>query len=299
MKSAAIVLSLAVLAACNGGGGSGSTSGSVGGGVTTPTTPAPVYGYFKSGSITADQFVEALNSLEGGEANDSYVQLYEDEAIRSYMPGEDKWFVIFDDKFDEYKAVSLRYIRTLAYWDHYSNDIGLANEFRDEEQWDISLGFGNYLNGDYWGDDYESLDYDSVTGIFTGRNSGFEYEDEVESTDVSLLAAEDEQLRFVEKAARLSVAYSVGMEASLSLVGLAEKTEKMLGKANGELTAQDEIAFAMDLQKLSGVSLTDVLKATQSTASKAEVVKKIANKIGTSAMNLETRILPELFGVEL
>ena len=119
------------------------------------------------------------------------------------------------------------------------------------------------------------------------------------STDVSLLAAEDEQMRFIEKAARLSVAYSVGMEASLSLVGLAEKTQSMLGKNNGELTSQDEMAFALDLQKLSGVSLSDVIKATQSAQSQKEMIKKIANKIGTSTVNLETRILPELFGVEL
>ena len=165
MKYIALTLSLALLAACNGGGGTGSSSGgATGGGSVSPPTPAPTYGYFKSGSITADQFIAALNSLENNsDANDSYVQLQADEAYRSFEAGQDQWFVIWDDKFDEFKAVSLRYIRTLAYWDHYSNDVGLADQFRDEEQWDISLGFGNYLNGDYCGDDYVVVDYVSIS----------------------------------------------------------------------------------------------------------------------------------------
>lgn len=294
MKFSAYTLMFALLAACNGGGG-GST-GTTGGGVTTPTpTPTQPMGYFKSGSITADQFVTALNSIDG---NDSYIQLYEDEVIRSYVTGEDQWFVIYDDKFDEYKAVSLRYIRTLTYYDYYSNDLSLADEFRAEEQWDLSLGFGNYLNGDYWGDDYEALDYDSSTGIFIGRNSGFEYEDEEETHDVSLLTAEKDQIEFYEKAARLSVAYNVGIETSLSLVTLANKTNKMMGKNGGELTLQDQIAFGTDLQNLSGVSFSELTEATESNEAKKDLLNKIAKKIGTSATNLETRILPDLFAVE-
>lgn len=296
----AMYSTLTFLVACNGGGGGGgpTTSGGSsggGGGVTVPVQPL---GLFKSGSITADQFVRALNSLETSGANDTYVELYEDEVIRSYVPGEDQWFVIFDDKFDEYKAVSLRYIRTLAYYDYTSNDIGLAAEFRDEEQWDLGLGFGPYLNGDYWGDDYEVVDLDEDTGIFIGRNSGFEYEEEASSTDVSLLAAEAEQAQFFEKAARLSVAYNVGIESSLSLVSLAEKTEALLRKRES-FTLQDELAFAQDLQKLSGVTLDDMLKATQDETAKTDLMQKIAKKIGTSVTNLETRILPDLFAVEL
>lgn len=296
-RSVLLIASLAVLVACNGGGSSGGgTSGNTGGGVTTPP---PVSSLFKSGSITADQFVTALNTLELGGANESYVQLYEDEVIRSYVPGEDQWFVIWDDKHDEYKAISLRYIRTLTYLDYMSSDRGTAQEFRDEENWDLRLGFGNYLNGDYWGDDYEVVDYDSVTGIFTGRNSGMEYEDEILSTDVSLAQAEYEQSKFFETAARLSVAYNVSIEASLSLVSLAEKTEQLLARSGRELTRADELAFASDLQKLSGATLSEVMAATQSTESKRLLVEKIARKIGTSSANLETRILPELFGVSL
>lgn len=289
MKICLCLLSLTFLAACNGGGGS--TNG--GSGVTTPSLPL---GYFKSGSITADQFITALNSIDG---NDSYVQLYEDEVIRSYVAGEDQWFVIYDDKFDEYKAISLRYIRALTYYDYYSNDVSLADEFRYQEQRDLALGFGNYLNGDYWGDDYEVVDYDSYTEIYTGRNSGFEYEDEQETHDVSLLIVEKDQIEFFEKAARLSVAYNVGIETSLSLVTLADKANKMMNRGGGELTIQDQIAFGTDLQKLSGVSLIELIGASESREAKNALISKIAKKIGTSSTNLETRILPELFAVEI
>jgi len=284
-----LVLSLSMLAACTGGGG-GSTS------PTTPTVPASL---FKSGSITADQFITALNSLESNGANQSYVELYEEQVIRSYVAGEDQWFVIWDDKFEEYKAVSLRYIRSLTYYAYHASDVSLAEEFRDEEQDDLALGFSNYLNGDYWGDDYEVVDYDSSTDIFIGRNSHHEYEDEMDSSDVSLLTAEREQTEFIQKAAVLSVAYNLAMETSLSLVSLADKTSTLLARGNGELTAADQLAFATDLQHLSGVTLADVFKAAQDEATQKEVVKKIATKIGTSVANLETRILPELFGVQL
>jgi len=50
---------------------------------------------------------------------------------------------------------------------------------------------------------------------------------------------------------------------------------------------------------LAGVSTADVLAAANDRAAQSDLVGKIATKIGTSAANLENRILPELLGVEL
>jgi len=210
------------------------------------------------------------------------------------VAGQDDWFVIYDDKFNEHKAVSLQYIRSIVYYDYYSNTQALAEEFRAIENDDILDG---ELNGDYWGDDYEVVDYDDYTNSYWGRNSGYEYEDETATTDVSLMTAELQQKEFVKKAANISMAFNVGIETSLSLVTLGEKAEKMLGKSNGELTVQDQLAFANDLQKLTGVTLSEVMEASKSSEAQAELVKNIAKNIGTTAANLESKLLPELLGV--
>ncbi len=287
-KVTALTCALTMLASCSGGGGGGGTSGGGTGGST--------YGTYQSSSVTVSEFVSALNRIEGYGANASEVELYTDETIRSSYVGEDDWFVIWDDKYNEYKAVSLQYIRAIVYYDYYANSTALAEEFRDIETDDILAGD---INGDYWGDDYEVVDWDSWTGTFVGRRSGFDYEDGAASTDVSLATAEVEQREFFQKAAKISYAFNVGIETSLSLVSLGQKAEQMLQRSSGELTAADQAAFANDLQHLAGVTLADVVAASTDEAAQSDLVNKVATKIGTSAANLETRILPELFGVEL
>lgn len=282
LKTTALTASLVILAACNGGGG-----GSGG--------PAPVLESFYHPDVTVDQFVTALNNIEGYGQDQSLVELYADETYRSFEPGQEEWFVIYDDKFNEHKAVSLQYIRSIVYYDYYASNSALASEFRAIEREDVLAG---EANGDYYGDDYEVVDYDSFTDSYWGRNSGFEYEDEAGTTDVSLMTAELQQKEFIKKAANISFAFNVGIETSLSLVTLGEKAEKMLGKS-GDLTSEDQAAFAADLQKLTGVTLADVMAAAQSQKAQEDLVAKIATKIGTSSSNLENRLLPELFGVEL
>ena len=288
LKTSMLTASLAILASCNGGGGGYSGGGS--------TTGRSTYGTYQSPSVTVSAFVSALNNIEGSGQNSSYIELYEDETYRSAIAGQDEWFVIYDDKFNEYKAVSLQYIRSIVYYDYFANTSALASEFRAIESDDILSGSPN---GDYYGDDYEVVDYESLTDTFWGRNSGYAYEDEAATTDVSLMTAEQQQKEFIKKAAKISHAFSVGIETSLSLVTLGEKAEKMLAKSSGELTVADQLAFASDLTRLTGVTLAEVMKAANDQKAQDDLVSKIANKIGTSASNLENRLLPELFGVKL
>jgi|GEM_PF-421914 len=305
LKTSVLTCALAVLASCNGGGGGGggytgggtTGGGTVGGtsGSTVGGTTGSTYGTHSSAFVTVDQFVAALNNIESSNYQ-SYVELYTNETLRTATPGQEDWFVIYDDRYAEHKAVSLQYIRAIVYYDYYSNTTALAEEFRAIENDDILNGD---LFGDYWGDDYEVVDFDYFTNTYVGRNSGFEYEDEASTTDVSLMTAEVQQKEFIKKAANISFAFNVGIQTSLSLVTLGEKAEKILGKSNGELTVADQAAFASDLQRLAGVSLAEVMEASQSEQAQSDLVGKIADKIGTSAANLESRILPELFGVEL
>jgi hypothetical protein len=281
---------LAILASCNGGGGTGGGYGTGGG--TTGST----YGTYQSPYASALEFVNGLNSIESYGKDASYVELYEDETYRSQVIGQDEWFVIYDDKYNEYKAVSLQYIRSIVYYDYYSNSSGMASEFRAIENDDIVSG---EMNGDYWGDDYEVVDYDYITNSYWGRNSGYEYEDGVETSDVSLKTAEQQQKAFITKAAKISYHFNVGIETSLSLVTLGQKMEKVVGKSNSELTAQDQQAFASDLTRLTGASLADVMAASKDASAKDALVEKIADKIGTTPANLENKLLPELLGVNL
>lgn len=289
----ATLSTLAVLAACNGGGTSG---GGYGTGGSTGGTTGSTYGTYSSPAATVSGFVSGLNSIESYGKNSSYVELYENETYRSQIPGQDDWFVIYDDKFNEYKAVSLQYIRSIVYYDYYSNNSGLAEEFRAIENDDIVAG---EAFGDYYGDDYEVVDYSAITDSYWGVNSGYEYEDGVETSDVSLKIAEQQQKAFIAKAAKISYHFNVGIETSLSLVTLGQKAEKMLGKSNGELTAQDQAAFASDLTRLTGASLQDVMAASKDASAKSALVEKIADNIGTTPANLENKLLPELLGVNL
>lgn len=278
-----------VLAGCSGGGGGG---GSTGGGGGTST-----YGAYSSPNITATGFVNGLNDADNADfLNESEVILFADETYRSAIPGEEDWFVIYDAKFDENKAVSLQYLRSIIYYDYYANNFANAEEFRNIESDDI---FNGDLTGDFWGDNYEVVVYDDFTESFWGENSGLEYEDETETTDVALMVGEKEQMAFMKKASNISFAYSVNIETALSLVTLGDKVEQLLDKSKGDLTADDQVALMGDLEKMTGVPLSEMLEATVSNEKKDDVIKKISAKIGTSASNLENRLLPDLFGVSL
>lgn len=283
IRSTALIGTLAVLAACQGEVVVGTTTG--GGGLSN----------FQAPYITATEFVNALNRVDI--SSGSYVELYTDETLRSAVPGEEDWFVIWDDKYNEYKAVSLQYIRAIVYVDYYANNDGVAEEFRNIERDDILAG---ELNGDYYGDDYEVVDYDSFTNTFVGRNSGFDYEDETGSNDVSMLSAEAQQREFFQKAANVSLAYNMSIESSLSLVTMGQKVEQMVGRTAGtELTVADQLAFASDLERFSGSTTAEVMAVANNPEAQSELVGRIAKRIGTSAANLENRILPELLGVNL
>lgn len=270
---------LATLASCGGGGGGG------GGGST--------YGTYYSPNILASEFVSSLNSVDG--TYSSTVELYTNETLRSQAPGQEDWFVIWDAKYGEYKAVSLQYVRSIVYYDYYSNNRAVAAEFRNIERDDILAG---ELNGDYYGNDYEVVDL-RWDGYYEGRNSGYLYEDETSTTDVSLLAKEQEQRKFFSKAAKVSLVFNVSLETSMSMVTLGSKIEKMLSRGNGELTEQDQAALLGDIKSLTGVSLEEMKAASEDSAKKEEVLAKVAAKIGTSAQNLEQRFLPEVFGITL
>ncbi|GAB4018057.1 MAG: hypothetical protein Fur0010_19030 [Bdellovibrio sp.] len=282
VKWSLLLAGAASLVACGGGGGGGGGS---------------TYGAYQSPSITASQFVSALNSVDGAPLWDqSAIELYADETYRSQVIGEDDWFVIYDAKYDEHKAVSLQYIRSIVYYDYYSNSYGTAREFRDIELNDILAG---NTNGDFWGDDYEVVDYDPFSDSYWGRNSGFEYEDETETTDVNLMAMSKEQKQFFTKASNVSFQYNVNIETAFSLVTLGSKVEKMIANGKGALTPADEAALMGDMEKLTGVSMNEIMEAAADSQKKEAVIGKIADKIGTTAQNLESRLLPELFGVNL
>lgn len=292
LAQVSMLLALGILASCSGGGGGNSTGGgtSSGGGTTAPST----YGAYTSPDVLASEFVSALNSVDG--TYSSAVQLYTNETLRSQQAGQEKWFVIWDAKFSEYKAVSLNYVRTIVYYDYYSNNRAVASEFRSIERGDV---LGGRYNGDTYGNDYEVVDYHTSTGYYEGRNSGYLYEDEAGSTDVSLLAKEQEKMKFYAKAAKVSFAYNVSIETSMSMVTLGSKIERMLSHGNGQLTEADQVALLGDLKTLTGVSVEEIAKAATDTKMKADVLAKIADKIGTSAQNLEQKFLPEVFGVYL
>lgn len=271
------------LMACSGG----SSGGSQGGG-----NPGPSLRDLTSPNITADAFVSALNTVDrsdGYAGAFSEIELYSDETYRSTLAGQDEWFVIWDDKFEEYKAVSLQYVRTIVYVDYVQSNTSLAGEFRDIETDDIESG---YIFGDPSGDDYEVVEYDSSDDYFYGVNSGYAYEDESETTDVNLMAAQAQEKKFFKKAAAVSFAFNMNFGKAMSLVTLGSKVESMMN--DGDLSAADMLDLSTDLQGLTGVTLAEVYSGD-----KAEVLEKVATGLGTSAASVEQKLLPELFGIKL
>lgn len=278
--SISLVTASVILSSCGGGGGGGGNSGD----------------YYTSPYITATQFTAALNSVDGS-GYDSQLILGTDLTARSTLPDQDDYFVIWDDKTSNYKAVSLQYIRGLVYFDVYAHDNGTAQEFRYDIANDYSLG--NY-DGDPFGDDYENVTYNSYDGYFYGDVSGYAYEDEVETHDVNLIASEVEKDHRIELAAKISYSYSVSIESALSLVSLADAVAPMIkrGEQTQELTAEDQAYLKSGIEKLAGVTFEEVQGALL-TGDKEEVIKKISSKMGTTPSSLEDKILPELFGISL
>lgn len=271
---------------CSGGGGGGGTG--TGGGST--------YGSYQSPYITATQFVDSLNNVDGTSGLDaSDVVLYTDETARTAQGGDD-WFVIYDGLQGEYKAVSLQYIRSIVYQDYYSNNYATADEFRNIEQDDMNSGL---YDGDYYGADYEDVTYNSYDGYYYGQVTGYKYEDEVESHDVNLIASEKEQMALYKKVSKISYTYKVSLETATSLAKLGDKVEGMLKKGadQQELTAEDQAALMKDLEGITGVTLEEVVAAGSDNAKKDQVMKKISSKMGTTPQQLEDQILPELLGM--
>ncbi len=286
MKSKLVLASLALsalLTGCSGGGGGG-------GGTST-------FGPYTSPSVSATGFVTALNSVDGASFPfDSYMVKDQWDTVRN----DETWFVIFDAEYNEHVAVSLEYLRTVVYYANFSSNNNLAREFRSIQSDDQ---FFNGLIGDGAGNNYEIVDY-SYTDIFgenyyVGYDSGLLYEDQAQSFDVSLMAGEKENLAFYQKAANVSFAYNLGIETSMALVTLGSKVEQMLDKSKGEITAEDQSVLLTDLTAISGVTLADITKAANDSKARTELVEDIADRIGTSAANLEQRILPEIFGLAL
>ncbi|OUR97148.1 hypothetical protein A9Q84_12540 [Halobacteriovorax marinus] len=289
-KSLLALTVLATLASCGGGGGGG------GGGSTS------TYGAYNSSFATAQGFVNGLNDVDGFSDNELVKDIYDTD--RSDWDAED-YFVIYDAEYEEYVAVSLQYIRTITYYDYYSSNFNLATEFRDIQD---DHDFFDGLIGDGFGDDYEIVDYeytdtfgeDHYRGFDSDGGFGYLYEDADATTDVSLMASDKEKSAFFKKAADVSIAYSIDMKTSLSLVTLGSKVEKMLDRSSGDqLTEEDQLALVTDIEKVTGASFSDFNEATSDATAKEDLVATIAAKLGTTADNLENRLLPELFGIEL
>ena len=228
-----------------------------------------------------------------GERIDSRLVRGPGETARTQVAGQDAWFVIYDSVDLKYKAVSLNYLRSI------STEFFEGGENRFGRFYRLSQVEETVRNSPQNGDSYEEVSYDAVTDMFRGSLSGFAYEDQAETKDVSLMAAEQEEIGFYQKAANLSVAYSLGIEASTTLVALAEHTETLLKRNNGSITNEDKQAFTNVITSVAGITPADVLKAAASEQSKDALIRRIAQRIGTSATNLENRILPELFSISL
>ncbi|MFA6235716.1 MAG: hypothetical protein WC635_00205 [Bacteriovorax sp.] len=246
-------------------------------------------------NILATEFVSALNSVDGTTA--TALQLNTNQTLRTTQPSQDEWFVIWDAKRNEYKAVNLNYIRNLVYMDFYTGSNVVASAFRTAESGYILIGDND---GDTNGTAYEVVDYNAGTGYYEGRNSGYLYEDSETTTDVSLMAKEQDQMKFFQKASKVSMFFNISMETSLSMVTLGSKVEKMLSRGHsGQLTEQDQLALLSDIKTLTGVSIEEVQEAANDSGAKVLLLEKIAAKIGTSTQNLEQKFLPEVFGIVL
>ncbi len=277
-----------ILSSCGSGGG-GTTPLTAGG-----TAANPVYGQYNSPGINISSFLDVLEQVDGERSG---VTITPNWNMHGY-------YVIWDNKKNVYKAISVNYLRSIVYYDYYSNDTAVASEFRRLE----SVAFNP--NGEFNSDgqvNYEIVDTswaynwseEKWEDNYYGRISGTMYEDDMQTTDVSLMARESENDKFIKKAAKVSMMLHLSIETSLSMVTLGAKIEKMLARNNGELTENDQAALMADMQTLTGVKLSEMSAALEDKTKKEEVLAKIANKLGTSVQNLELKLLPDVFGITL
>lgn len=234
-----------------------------------------------SPKISAHEFVDALNQVDPQAAN-SYVvrDTWETERVGS-------WFVIYDAKEKEYRAVNLSYLRDLGdegdLTSRDNGDLFVADEFRDDLP-----GYSTY----------EDVDYDPIDSVYIGQRTGLTYEDEFQTYDVSLMQGELEDQRFYGKAAAISFQYEVSAKTSIALVKIGEKIERITSQS-GELTQEDQNALLADVKELSGVSLEDIQQVALDPVKSKELIEKVANRVGTSASSLQHQILPDLFNINL
>lgn len=278
----------AILSGCNGGGG--------GGGSTT-------YGYYNSPYITVSGFVNALNTHDANYF-DSYLVLDTYQTDRTYQPGEDDWFVIWDEEYGRYMAVSLQYVRSITYYSYYSSNFQTADEFRNIQYDDVVInGYSGDRYGYFGGENYEFVSQDPYSGYYVGDESGMLYENEVETTDVALMASDEEMRELAKKMSYVSYTYQVSMPMALSIVSLGQKAEGMLkrGASNQELTDEDQAVLFKDLEHLTGKSIEDMLVGSTTEEGRERIFNEIASHnegTGMTAEKLENKILPELFGME-
>lgn len=275
----------ATLASCGGGGGSGT-----GGSYTGPSKSWQTSSY-----ISAQSFVEALNDVDGSNRYASHIVKDQYETER----GSGNWFVIYDAKYDKNVSVSLSYLRTLEYYDFYSSDYNLADEYRDVN-WDDMYDSG-YL-GDGYGDEYEEVVYthsDFWEDYYIGLDSGKTYNDETDTYDVSLMAREAQENSLLKKAADVSATYGLEMKDSLSLVSLGVKATKMLSRSSDEmLLPEDAQALKADIESFTGATFEEFQQAQQDNAFKQELIERVSKTRNIKADSLVNRLLPDL-GIEL
>lgn len=244
---------------------------------------SPTYSYHTTPSITAQRFVEALNSVDADPSDPSVLK--KPESLR------EGYMVIYDAEDDHYRAVSLEFLRNLEYWSTHSSDIGTASEYRHMEL-DNLLGMHESERVVY----DEALSLSNGFDTYVGIQTGLSYEDEIDNFDVALANREAEDKSFYEKAASVSIAYNVKIESALQLVKLGQNVERMMGRS-GELTTEDSDSVMKNMKEIAGVDSQEIMEAMVDSKKKAEVISKIAQKIGTSTQKLEDQILPELFGL--
>lgn len=254
--------------------------------------PGSTYGTYSSPYILASEFASSLNAVDGTVS--TQVVLGTGQTLRSAIPGQEQWFVIWDAKWGEYKAVSLQYVRSIIYWDYFSNNNAVASQFRSYERSDINSG---YTLGDPNGRDYESVVYNAFSGYYTGLRTGYLYDDAEESTDVNLQNFVKDQGKFLLQAAKLSYAYKLDISTSMSLVSLGNRVGTMLTRSNeGQLTNDDSKALMDGFKNLTGVS---ELTSLMNPAVKKAAIATAASKLHTDAKTAEDVILNGIFKVSL
>lgn len=272
-----------LLASCGGGGGAT-------GGTTNPSGS-----YHTSPYVTASGFVSALNSVDGTYYNELVKDKYDTDR------NDEDFFVIWDAEYGQYVGVSLDYLKTVEYYSYYSDNVDLADEFRNVQSDDEFFGG---LIGDGYGNDYEVVTYDYTDlwgeDHFQGVDTGLMYGDEDETKDVTLMVADQQKKAFFLKASKISVLYDMDIKKAAEVVSLGDKLEVMVSNSNGiELTQKDQLALASDIERLTGKTASDFQKALEDQESKEELLSDVAKKMKISADTLENKLLPELLQVEL